>query len=271
MKKVIVGTVGLCAIAALSASYTMDAEAHSKSFDNNHCNINIDGDFKFAERTLTISTTKDEVVTITPNYEVFVDGKALDLNKTETSYVKSYYDGIEQTIPQVMTVAAEGVKIANYAVSEVLRGFLGKDSKVADTFQGKLDELYSGLQSHVYQHPDYVTFDSQKLESDLGFGPDFEAEIDAMVSEVMEQAMGEFFVQLGRNMMSGEGSMESFETRMENMGDEISAKVEGKTEAIEREAEKLCDMLSEVDSTEGKMQQIKGLKALDLLLVSKNV
>lgn len=262
MKKVIATTIGLCALTAFNVN--------AGDYHAEQCDINLNGEISFAEQTLTVTTKSDDEVKITNSYVVFLNGKKLSLSGQETQWVKDYYDGIEQSIPQVMTVAAEGIKIANYAVSEVLRGFLGSESKVATKLEVKLNGLYGQLKDHVYQNPNFLTFDTATLEKELGLGPDFDAEVDKIVSEVMENAMGEFFVQMGKSMMNGQGSIESFEERMSKMGDALESKIEGQTKDIELEAQKLCEMLTTVDESESKVQQIKGLGNVDIVTTSKN-
>ncbi|MFT4731381.1 MAG: hypothetical protein ACI89W_000391 [Gammaproteobacteria bacterium] len=262
MKKVIATTISLCALTAFNVN--------ASQYNSEQCDINLEGDFRFAENTLTLKTKADDEVRITDSYTVFLNGQKLVLSAEERTWVKGYYDGIEQSIPQVMTVAAEGVQIANYAVTEVLRGFLGAQSKVASQLEVKLNDLYGKLKDHVYQNPESLTFDSAKLESELGLGPDFNAEVDLIVSDVMENAMGEFLVQMGRSMLNGDGSMASFEQRMEEMGEAIETKVEGQTESIEKEAKKLCEMLTTIDVSESNIQKIKGLSDVDIVTKNKN-
>jgi hypothetical protein len=262
MKKVIATTISLCALTAFNVN--------ASQYNSEQCDINLNGDLRFAENTLTLKTKADDEVRITDSYMVFLNGQKLALSAEETTWVKGYYDGIEQSIPQVMTVAAEGVKIANYAVTDVLRGFLGSESKVASQLEIKLNDLYGKLTNHVYQNPKSLTFDSAKLESELGLGPDFNAEIDLIVSDVMENAMGEFLVQMGRSMLNGDGSMESFEQRMEKMGQSIETKVKSQTDSIEKEAKKLCKMLTAIDDSESNVQKIKGLNDVDVVTKNKN-
>lgn len=262
MKTTIATTISLCALIAFNAS--------AGQYHSEQCDINLNGDLRFAEKTLTVKTSADEEVKITNNYMVYLDGKKLSLSSEETKWVQEYYLGIEQSIPQVMTVAAEGVKIANYAVSEVLRGFLGEQSKVASQLESKLNNLYGKLTEHVYQNPESLTFDSAKLQTELGIGPDFDAEVDLIVSDAMEKAMGEFLVQMGRSMLNGEGSMESFEQRMSKMGDDIESKVESQTDSIEKEARVLCEMLTTIDASETKVQKVKGLSNVDIVSKRKN-
>jgi hypothetical protein len=262
MKKVIATTISLCALTAFNVS--------ASQYNSEQCDINLQGDLRFAENTLTLKTEADDEVRITENYMVFLNGQKLALSAGETNWVKEYYRAIEQTIPQVMTVAAEGVKIANYAVTDVLRGFLGAQSKVASQLEIKLNDLYGKLNEHVYQNPKSLTFDSAKLESELGLGTDFNAEVDLLVSDVMENAMGEFLVQMGRSMLNGNGSMGSFEQRMEEMGEAIETKVESQTESIKKEAKKLCEMLTTIDVSENNVQKIKGLNDLDIVTKNKS-
>ncbi|MBF7074987.1 YggN family protein [Glaciecola sp. MH2013] len=259
MKKTLVTTI------AFTSLFAFNAQAYD--FNNEQCNVDLNGDIKFSEKILSLKTKSERIVKITPDYSLYLDGKAVSLSAQEQKWVAQYYNEIQDSIPQVMTVAAEGVKIANFAVSEVLRGFLGEDSLAATNMEDKLDSLYTGLKSHVYKNPDYLTFDTQVIEDDLGLGANFDEEIDQFVSEIIEQAMGEFFIQMGKNMLSGEGdtSMTSFEARMEKMGEAIETKVEGQGEMLKRETEKLCEMISTIDATESNIQKIRGLSDLDLI------
>jgi len=268
MKKIILTTIGLCAISTFNASagQSEQKQALQEKYESERCDINLEGELNFAEDTLTITTESNEKVKITDTYMVYVNDKKLTLSDQETKWVQAYYDGIEETIPQVMTVAAEGIKIANYAVTEVLRGFLGNDSRVAAQLETKMNDLYTKLNEHVYQNPKSLTFNTETLEKELGLGADFDAEVDQIMSEVMENAMGEFLVQMGRSMLNGEGSMTTFEQRMEKMGEQIESTMESQTDGIKKEAEKLCDMLTSVEVAESKVQTIKGLSGVDLLV-----
>jgi hypothetical protein len=86
----------------------------------------------------------------------------------------------------------------------------------------------------------------------------------------MENAMGEFLVQMGTSMLNGEGSMASFEQRMKKMSKDIETKVESQTKNIEQEAKKLCEMLTTIDDSESKVQTIKGLGNVDIVTKNKN-
>jgi hypothetical protein len=262
MKKVMATTISLCALTAFNVG--------ASQYRSNQCDINLNGEIRFAEKTLTVKTKADDEVKITDSYLVYLNAEKLLLSPEETTWIKHYYDSVEQSIPQAMTVAAEGMKIANYAVSEVLREFLGAESKVASQLEIKLDDLYGRLKDHVYQNPNSLTFDSAKLENELGIGPNFENEVDLIVSDVMENAMGEFLVQMGTSMLNGEGSMASFEQRMKKMSKDIETKVESQTKNIEQEAKKLCEMLTTIDDSESKVQTIKGLGNVDIVTKNKN-
>ncbi len=270
MKKIIVTSISLVALSAFNANVQADTIAGKHIYHSDQCEINLEGELRFADKALTVKTDAKDSIKITADYRVFINDQAQSLSDQETQWVKEYYDSIEQAIPQVMTVAAEGIQIANIAVTEVLRGFLGDESRVATQLETKLNDLHTQLKEHVYQNPDSLTFDTEALETDLAFGADFDAEVDQIVSDIMDNAMGEFLVQMGRSMLSGDGSAEPFEQRMERMGDEIEAKMEGKTDQIEVEAKKLCDMLTTIDASESKVQQIMGLSGVDIVTTNNN-
>ena len=270
MKKIIVSGISLLALTVLNANVYADTTAGKHRYHNEQCDINLNGELRFADNTLTVKTKDEDSIRITANYNVFVNDQVQNLSDQETRWVKAYYDSIEQSIPQVMIVAAEGVKIANYAVTEVLRSFLGNESTTASQLETKLDDLHVQLKDHVYQNPNSVTFDTQALEGGLGFSSDFDAEVEQIVSGVMERAVGEFLVQTGRSILNGETSMGSFEQGMTKMGKDIETKVDGEAKQMKVETKKLCGMLSTIDASESNVQKIKGLSGVDIVTLNND-
>jgi len=258
----------LSASVLMLSTLFLSVSAHAEFGFENQCDINLSGDLSFQQNELTLTTEKDSTVLITQKKDVFVDGKKIALSASQQASINEYYDAIEQSIPQIIEVAKEGLVIANYAVGEALSGLLGANSKAVAMLKDKLQEIESGLEKHVYQHPDYITFDTRTLENDIGVSKQWDSQFDELMAEVMPAAMGEFLMAMGRSMLSGETTGESFEKRMETMGEEIEQKVMARTENIEKVAHKLCESLKSVDAAEDQVAKIPALKDLNIVKIN---
>ena len=270
-------TVSSIASAAPEAEGSEVSKSEFSQFNSDYCDVNINADLKLEKNTLTVTSESGQVLVINPDYNLTIDGQVINLSASQKKLTKNYYDNIYSTIPQAMTVASEGVKVANTVVPELMRGFLGEQSKAATMLEAKLNTLHQDLKLHVNQNPSYISFDTQYIKEDLGLDTGIEEEIDLLVEEIVEQATGEFMVQMSKSFFSAfntqaEDSVESdktgvssFEQRMEKMGEELEVKIEENTKTLELEMNKLCDMLEDIDASENKMQNIEGLSNLDLI------
>lgn len=260
--------VVIISIVALLSAFPSAAHNHQIDLDN-HCSVDMQGHLSLNQGELRLTDSNQQDVLITRNKELFVDGKKISLNRNEQKWLENYYDSIEAAIPSVITVAREGIRIANYAVSEVLSSLLGENSRTVKMLKDKLETAQRGLDDHLNQDPNYITFDTQTLETDMGVTRDWEKQYEGIVEEIMPEAMGEFLVALGRSMMTGGSVDESFEQRMQRVGDDIEEKVTAQSDLIEKEAAVLCESMKAVEQAEQEIQKIPALRSLDMMTINK--
>ena len=253
-------------IAGLLSLLSLFSHAQTNISIENQCEVNMQGDISMRKGDLRIFSEDKAELLITEQKDMFYEGKKIDLNAQQQAWVDDYYAAIESTIPYVVKVTREAIKIANYAVTEVLEGFLGSNSKAVETLRNKLNEIEKGLDSHLNQNPNYITFDTQTLENDIGVSREWENQYEDLLEEVIPTAMGEFIMALGRAMINGDSEgTESFEQRMERMGNEIEQKVTARADTIEQDAQVLCEYMKRVDEAERNMQKIPELRNLDMM------
>ncbi|WP_371195393.1 DUF2884 family protein [Glaciecola sp. SC05] len=251
---------------AFLLSTSINVQAHN--LQNDACDVNINGEIVLANNQATITSKQNDVILLTKSGQASLNGTLLQLNSEQEQTVSSYVDGLEKAIPKAIGLAAKAIEVTNYALTEVFVGILGEDSQLPKVLNKKLTALQQKLESHIYQTPDAVTFNSAFFGGTDQSKSEFEQDIDAAVEEVMGSAMAELFVSIGRSMMSGDGSLQGFEKKMENLGNNIESAITERSQELKDDALDLCDALEKLDEQERKLQQIPELKGIDFLNVS---
>lgn len=253
---------------ATALVFTSTASAQMHRLQNDACEVNVNGEIVLANNTVTITSKQNDVVLLNEDGSASVNGQTLQLNAEQQQSVSSYVTGLETAIPKAINLAAKAIELTNFALTEVFVGILGEDSKLPKMLNDKLNSLQQKLESHIYQTPDSVTFNSAFFGGTDASDSQFSQDIDAAVEEVMGSAMAELFVSIGKSMMSGGGSFENIEEKMATLGDNIEAAITDKSDELEADALDLCETLQAVDMHETELQKIPELQRLDFLNVS---
>lgn len=165
----------------------------------------------------------------------------------------------------VVDITIEALNITNMALKQVFKGFFGEQTELANLIDQRLTGAANAIEDHVNQNPDSLTFNSVYLWEDLGFDQSLEKEIDDITQELMSKLMGQLFIEMGQALFSGDTTFEDLEARMEAMGTEIEKRADELSVRIEDKTDKLCEKLYSLDSTEDKLNQIDELKNLNLI------
>lgn len=252
---------------AISAFFGANAFAHN-DFQLS-CDTNISSNIVFADNQLSVKSTKNEDILFNAEGVVSVDGKQISLTKEEQKLTQRYFNEVEATIPVVVDITVEALKITNMALTEVFTGLLGENSQLPQTINKRIDKVADGIRNHVYQNPNSLTFNSNYLKDDLGLDDDLEQEIESIKEEVVSSMMGELMVALGKAMISGDSDFSELEKRMDNLGDDIEKKAEILSKTLEEKSIDLCERISNIDNTEAQLRNINALENLDTIHFNK--
>lgn len=233
------------------------------------CETNITSNIIFADKQLTVRSTTDEDILFDSAGRVKVDGKSISLTKEEQKLAQRYFNEVEATIPIVVDITVEALKITNMALTEVFTGLLGEDSELPQTLNNRIDKVTDAIKTHVYQDPNSLTFNSAYLKDDLGLGNDLDTEIESMKAEIISSMMGELMVSLGKAMLSGDGDFSDLGTRMENLGIDIDQKAELLSKNLEEKSLVLCERIKGIDDTETQLRSINALQNLNTIHFKK--
>jgi hypothetical protein len=190
--------------------------------------------------------------------QLIVGDKAVHLTPEQQLLVGNYADSIRTLIPQVKSLAIEGVDLAREGVDLAFTKLLGAGNSVGRELSQELLLIRKAVD------------DNLSLEKGINFGhngnnnsnviikglmgEDFEQRIESAVEKAVMNSIGSLLVALGKEMLNSDGDSDTFETRMENFGDNIANEMEARAKIIERKAEKLCVAVQEIDQLEDKLK-----------------
>lgn len=234
---------------------------------NGQCNIELQGHINYAQGQMIITTADDTEIRITETHQLYVNQQPIALDSEQQQWLADYYENIEIAIPKTLSIAMQGIDIANEAVTEVFAELLGSDHRLIEEFSTTFSELTTEIEQRFYSEDGNYQFNSQALSDNWG-GDNWETAFESRLEAVIERSMGAIIMAVGREMFSGDGNIEEFAARMDNLGDTIESRVEGRTEDLEVKADELCAVLTRADYAERKLQRnIAELANLNLLEV----
>lgn len=249
--------------------YTNNAQAHNDdsgiNISSEKCDISFDNALRISPSEVII-TAQNKVLSIGEDGRIFIDGQEKSMSPEQKRSVLDFADNIRGQVPQVGVVVMQGVALAETVLDEVNQVFNIDNQGKLKEIAGRIgDKLSAGF----YQEGSFV-MDRQAFDN---FGKDFErefeTELEAALEQVLTESIGSLFVAIGQEMMSGDGSMNSFEQKMERFAADMEEKIEAQAQALEHTADNLCLSFVSLAEQEDKVQQlVPELKQFDLF--SKN-
>ena len=260
----------LLSVALTSTLMSGHAFAHDSSFQNNSCDMELDGHIQYYQGDLTVQMDNGLVMTIDSHHNMTIDGESVSLDSEQQRWVSEYYNNIDIAIPMTLNIASEGLQIANVAVTEVFTELLGGD-QMGDDFRELFDSLETKLNTSFYDDAGNIRVDSTKFDEPGWFDESWEQEFEAQIESLISESMGRILIAVGTQMLWEGGDMSEFEKKMERWGKDLEYRLESQAAALEEKGDALCKVLKKADYAEGKMQaSISGLDDLNLLDIDQD-
>ena len=195
------------------------------------CNIESDYDFSLNEQSLIFTRASG-----TPKWIVirgdrlFIDDRWVALEPADRKRIAAFDRGAREIMPLAREIARDATDIAFTALSEVAAGF----SSDATRTRAKLDQARKQIDARMARSVTANRFDS----SDLGDG------IGDAVGEVMPVLIGDIVGGAVSAALSGDTARLQ---RMENLDQQIEARIAPRAKALEARSEQLCNKMIELD------------------------
>ena len=256
---------------ALTLSFASSA-AHA----NTSCNVDLSAGFAIKANSIEFLQTEGDsdekernLYTIIDGTKLLIDNQEIELSDEQQALVKKYDQKIRHLVPQVKSVAIEGVDLAIEGVNLAFNGLLGKGNAVAADLTTELTLIREQVSTNLsIEHG--VSVGVEGLESEGLLGKDFDKRIESAVEKAVLNSMGSILIAMGQQMVASEGDEQNFETRMENFGENIEHEMTTRSAVIEKKAEALCSSIAEVDALEEQLKlEIGPLAGIDIFTVTQ--
>ncbi len=262
--------------ATLVASALTASLASSAVYAHQSCNVDLSAGFTInasATEFLQAEGEKGEknrsLYKIVEGKKLFIENKSIELTDSQQALLKKYDDKIRHLVPQVKSVAIEGVDLAVDGVNLAFNGLLGEGNSVAADLTKELNLIREEVVAKL-SIENGISVGIEGLESDELLGKDFDKRIESSVEKAVLNSMGSILMAVGQQMMTADGDEESFETRMENFGESIEQEMTVRAAVIEKKAEALCVSIAKVDVLEEQLKvEIAQLSTTNVFTVTK--
>jgi hypothetical protein len=260
----------------LIASTLTTVLASSAVYAHESCNVDLSAGFTINTNTIEFLTADSEdsdeqhsLYKITDGKKLFVGNAQVTLTDDQEVLLKQYDEKIRQLVPQVKSVAIEGVDLAVEGVNLAFNGLLGEGNAVGADLTKELELIREQVIANL-SIENGISVGVEGLESDELLGKDFDQRIESAVEKAVLNSMGSILIAVGQQMMSADGDEDSFETRMENFGDTIEQEMTVRADKIEKKAEALCVNIAKLDALEEKLKtEIEPLATTNVFTVTK--
>lgn len=234
------------------------------------CSVNFNYGVIIDPNHIRIIEHSKTVVQINGENQLFVEGREIELNHEQQQLISQFSLGIRDQVPEIVSIAIEGVDIGLKAVNKAIGSLTGENSASQQKIQTKFDELKWRIRTRFNQSANnYYIAPQDFADFDDIFTGEFEQEIEEIISDSIGTillAVGEAMISGNTNNRDGEQRLSTFDERMETMGKDLELEISASANALEKKAEQFCLKLTELDEIESKIQHsIKPLSQFNLV------
>ena len=262
---------------SLIASALTASIASSAAYAYESCNVDLSAGFtinassiEFVEAQGENNDKQKSLYKIVDGKKLFVDNQNIELSDAQQVLVQKYDEKIRHLVPQVRNIAIEGVDLAVDGVHLAFNGLLGKGNNVAADLTKELALIREEVVAKL-SIENGISVGIDGLESEELLGKDFDKRIETVVEKAVLNSMGSILIAMGQQMMATDDNEESFETRMENFGENIEHEMTARSAVIEKKAEAICLSIAMVDEIEEQLKaEIKPLAKINVFTVTES-
>ena len=235
------------------------------------CSINLNYGVIIDPKHIRIVEKAKTQVQINNADQLFIRGREIPLSSEQKKLLSSFSDGIRQQVPEIVSIAIEGVDIGLKAVNEVVAGLTGENSASQQKVQAKFEELKWRIRARFNQSANNYYIAPQDLNNlDEIFTGEFEQEIEAMIST----SIGSILEAVGQSILANDNSSEyggetritTFDERLTTLSKDLELEVAERAKALDKKAALFCQQLTYLDELETQLHQsIPALKNYNII------
>lgn len=254
---------------SLFIRYCLPSLLFSLSFSSvaqGKCDVELGHGLIITDSVIRIVDKGQTRVQINNDNQLLIKGYWINLTEQETKVLNEYSKGIRDTVPELVSLATDGVNLGLSAIEQVVEGMSDKEPEVLKT---QLQYVERALMDKFKRGDDFFFIAPQSLSKIDDF---FTKEISQKIHSAVHGSLGAIIMSLGDAFKSREGNIEDRITdmgqRMDIITKEIDKSLEKKASQLESKAEEYCECLNTLDETEARLQAIvPSLAAYDLVQI----
>jgi len=242
--------------------------ATSSAYAHDSCDVELDMGLNISKNTIEFLSDNDQLrYKIINNETLMIGGEELSLTDSQQSLVTDYSNSIRAVVPEVKTIAFEGIDLAVDGVNMAFNELLGEGNDVGAELTQELSNIRAELDERFSEDKTFH-INNEGIDTEDFLGEEFEQRIETVVENAVLQSMGSILVAVGQEMLFSGSSADSLETRMENFGEQIESEMEARAEKIEEKADALCYSIANIDVLEEQLKaEISELASYNLVTI----
>jgi hypothetical protein len=238
------------------------------------CSINLNYGVIIDPKHIRIVDQGQTKVQINNTNQLFIRGSEFTLTNEQQLLLTRFSSGVRQQVPEIVSIAIEGVDIGLKAVNKVVAGLTGENSASQQKVQAKFDELKWRIRARFNQSANNYYIAPQDLNDfDEMFTGEFEQEIEAMIStsigSILEAVGQSLLADSDENAYGGETRITTFDNRLNSISKGLELEVSERAQALDKKVALFCQQLTQLDEIEAQLHQaIPALKKYNLIEIA---
>lgn len=237
-----------------------------------HCDVNFNYGVVIDPSHLRIIKHGQTLVQINNEQQLFIKGREIILSAQQKEDLMLYAQGIKTQVPEIVSIAIEGIELGLKAVNKIIGGLTGENSSAHQKIQEKFSELQERLRLRFNQSDQNYYIAPQDFDD---FDQIIAGELEQEIQDIVNDSIGTILSAVGEAMTTKdeddlEHRVETMTERIEEIGNNIDVKIDKHVDILNSKTIQFCENLIKLNHKESLMQKsIPTLIAYDLIRIAK--
>lgn len=227
----------------LLALVTAASPGYAHESDGRVCNYRLQADIRLGDESVELTDLDDRKLVLQGD-RLWIDGEEQALNPSERRRVADYRRGIEKMVPAIGDIALSGVTLGIEAATLAVSALSGDENPDMSKLNARMEKVAQRLRQK---------FDGRHLRRGMLGGDDFDAELDAEIESIAEETVRQVSGSVFSLMFTALFQPSKLEARGERVDQLVEQRVERRADALERQADALCEQVEHLDVLENSL------------------
>lgn len=221
---------------------------------HNSCNLELDAGVRITDDSIEFYDNDKQTYKIVEDQYLVVKGQVLELSQVQQDVVANYAASIRAAVPEVRSMALDGIDLAIEAITITFDGLLGEKNQVSVQLMTELNNVKSDV-NRYFTSGNPISFNRGNKDTTDLLGKHFETRVERIVETSVQNSIGSIMIAMGKEVLASGGDMKAFEARMNKFGEQMDEQMNAKATRMEARGEKLCSTMRAVDVREEQLKR----------------